>query len=128
MKKTIPLIGYYLGWIYPIVVNAYILLDPYFHIKTKLMGPLDFGNDSIMGYVFYSLVFSAFTFLIYFIYYKEPLKNWGPLVNLPLYFVSLVIVPIYENQYFISTIALLLSVSAIVYTTIVSIDAMKRFE
>ena len=98
MKKTIPLIGYYLGWIYPVIVNAYMVLDPYLHIRTKLSGPLDFGNDSIMGYMFDSLIFAAFTFLIYFIYYKEPLKNWGVLVNLPLYFVSVVVVPWYTES------------------------------
>lgn len=129
MKKIIPLIGYYLGWIYPIIVNAYIVLDPYLHIRTKLSGPLDFGNDSIMGYMFDSLIFAAFTFLIYFIYYKEPLKNWGVLVNLPLYFVSVVVVPWYTESYpLLSAVALLLSIGAIVYTTVVSIDAMKRFE
>lgn len=129
MKKIIPLIGYYLGWIYPIIVNAYIVLDPYLHIRTKLSGPLDFGNDSIMGYMFYSLIFAAFTFLIYFIYYKEPLKNWGVLVNLPLYFVSVVVVPWYTESYpLLSAVALLLSIGAIVYTTVVSVDAMKRFE
>lgn len=129
MKKIIPLIGYYLGWIYPIIVNAYIVLDPYLHIRTKLSGPLDFGNDSIMGYMFYSLIFAAFSFLIYFIYYKEPLKNWGVLVNLPLYFVSVVVVPWYTESYpLLSAVALLLSIGAIVYTTVVSVDAMKRFE
>ena len=129
MKKIIPLIGYYLGWIYPIIVNAYIVLDPYLHIRTKLSGPLDFGNDSIMGYMFYSLIFAAFTFLIYFIYYKEPLKNWGVLVNLPLYFVSVVVVPWYtESHPLLSAVALLLSIGAIVYTTVVSVDAVKRFE
>ena len=129
MKKIIPLIGYYLGWIYPIIVNAYIVLDPYLHIRTKLSGPLDFGNDSIMGYMFDSLIFAAFTFLIYFIYYKEPLKNWGVLVNLPLYFVSVVVVPWYTESYpLLSAVALLLSIGAIVYTTVVSVDAMKRFE
>ena len=129
MKKIIPLIGYYLGWIYPIIVNAYIVLDPYLHIRTKLSGPLDFGNDSIMGYMFDSLIFAAFTFLIYFIYYKEPLKNWGVLVNLPLYFVSVVVVPWYTESYpLLSAVALLLSIGAIVYTTVVSIDAMKRFQ
>ena len=129
MKKIIPLIGYYLGWIYPIIVNAYIVLDPYLHIRTKLSGPLDFGNDSIMGYMFDSLIFAAFTFLIYFIYYKEPLKNWGVLVNLPLYFVSVVVVPWYTESYpLLSAVALLLSIGAIVYTTVDSIDAMKRFE
>lgn len=129
MKKIIPLIGYYLGWVYPVIVNAYMVLDPYLHIKTKLSGPLDFGNDSIMGYMFDSLIFAAFTFLIYFIYYKEPLKNWGVLVNLPLYFVSVVVVPWYTESYsLLSAVALLLSIGAIVYTTVVSIDAMKRFE
>ena len=129
MKKIIPLIGYYLGWIYPFAVNIYMVLDPYLHIKTKLSGPLDFGNDSIIGYIFYSLIFSAFTFLIYFIYYKEPLKNWGPLVNLPLYFITVYIVPFYGDTYpIISIIALLLSIGTIAYTTALSIDAMKRFE
>ena len=129
MKKIIPLIGYYLGWIYPVIVNAYMVLDPYLHIRTKLSGPLDFGNDSIIGYIFYSLIFSAFTFLIYFIYYKEPLKNWGPLVNLPLYFITVYIVPFYGDTYpIIPIISLLLSIGAIAYTTVVSIDAMKRFE
>lgn len=130
MKKIVPLIGYYLGWIYPLVVNAYIVLDPYLHIKTKLTGPLDFGNDSIIGYIFYSLVFSAFTFLIYFIYYKKALKNWGVLANLPLYFITVYIVPFFYTDTYpiISVIALLLSVSAIVYTTVVSVDAMKRFQ
>ena len=129
MKKIIPLIGYYLGWIYPLAVSTYIVLDPYLHIRTKLSGPLDFGNDSIMGYMFDSLIFAAFTFLIYFIYYKEPLKNWGVLVNLPLYFVSVVVVPWYTESYpLLSAVALLLSIGAIVYTTVVSIDAMKRFE
>ena len=129
MKKIIPLIGYYLGWIYPFAVNTYMVLDPYLHIRTKLLGPLDFGNDSIIGYIFYSLIFSAFTFLIYFIYYKEPLKNWGVLVNLPLYFITVYIVPIYGDTYpIISIISLLLSIGAIAYTTTLSIDAMKRFE
>lgn len=129
MKKIIPLIGYYLGWIYPLAVSTYIILDPYLHIRTKLSGPLDFGNDSIMGYMFYSLIFAAFTFLIYFIYYKEPLKNWGVLVNLPLYFVSVVVVPWYTESYpLLSAVALLLSIGAIVYTTVVSVDAVKRFE
>ena len=129
MKKIIPLIGYYLGWIYPLAVNTYTVLDPYLHIRTKLSGPLDFGNDSIMGYMFDSLIFAAFTFLIYFIYYKEPLKNWGVLVNLPLYFVSVVVVPWYTESYpLLSAVALLLSIGAIVYTTVVSVDAMKRFE
>lgn len=129
MKKIIPLAGYYLGWIYPLAVNVYAVLDPYLHIKTKLMGPLDFGNDSILGYAFYSLVFSAFTFLIYFIYYKEPLKNWGPLVNTPLYFISVFIVPFYGETYHpISIVALLLAIASIVYTTVVSVEAMKRFE
>lgn len=129
MKKIIPLIGYYLGWIYPLAVNTYTVLDPYLHIKTKLGGPLDFGNDSILGYAFYSLVFSAFTFFIYFIYYKEPLKNWIPLVNPSLYFISVFIVPFYGETYqIISIVTLLLSIGAIAYTTVVSIDAMKRFE
>ena len=129
MKKIIPLVGYYLGWIYPFAVNTYMVLDPYLHIRTKLSGPLDFGNDSIIGYIFYSLIFSAFTFLIYFIYYKEPLKNWGPLVNLPLYFITVYIVPFYGDTYpIISIISLLLSIGAIAYTTALSIDAMKRFE
>ena len=129
MKKIIPLIGYYLGWIYPFAVNTYMVLDPYLLIRSKLSGPLDFGNDSIIGYIFYSLIFSAFTFLIYFIYYKEPLKNWGPLVNLPLYFITVYIVPFYGDTYpIIPIISLLLSIGAIAYTTVVSIDAMKRFE
>lgn len=130
MKKIIPLIGYYLGWIYPLIVNTYIVLDRYLHIKTKLMGPLDFGNDSIIGYMFYSLIFAAFTFLIYFIYYKEPLKNWGVLVNLPLYFISVYIVPfVFEDHFFpLTMVSLLLSICTIIYTTVVSVDAMKRFD
>lgn len=129
MKKIIPLIGYYLGWIYPLAVNVYAVLDPYLHIKTKLGGPLDFGNDSILGYAFYSLVFSALTFFVYFVYYKEPLKNWGPLVNTPLYFISVFIVPFYGEAYpIISIVTLLLAIGSIAYTTVVSIDAMKRFE
>ena len=51
------------------------------------------------------------------------------LVNLPLYFVSVVVVPWYTESYpLLSAVALLLSIGAIVYTTVVSVDAMKRFE
>lgn len=128
MKKIIPLIGYYLGWIYPLALNIFVILDYFLFIRTKLSGPFDFGNDSIVGYIFYSLVFSAFTFFIYFIYYKEPLKNWNVLVNLPLYFVSVYIVPFIfaDNYFFLAVISFICIVSAIVYTTIVSIKAIKN--
>ena len=129
MKKIIPLIGYYLGWIYPLAVSTYIILDHFLHIRINNSGPLDLGEEPTLMYMFYFLIFAALTFLIYFIYYKEPLKNWGVLVNLPLYFVSVVVVPWYTESYpLLSAVALLLSIGAIVYTTVVSIDAMKRFE
>lgn len=129
MKKTIPLIGYYLGWIYPLVVNSYAILDHYFNIRTKNMGPLDFGYETIVAYIFYSLIFAGFTFLIYFIYYKEPLKNWVVLLNLPLYFVSTYCVVFVFRDYFpLTVISMILSAATVIYTTVVSIDAMKRFE
>ena len=89
MKKIIPLIGYYLGWIYPLAVSTYIILDHFLHIRINNSGPLDLGEESTLMYMFYFLIFAALTFLIYFIYYKKPLKNWGVLVNAPLYIVSI---------------------------------------
>ncbi len=129
MKKTIPLIGYYLGWIYPLVVNSYAILKHYFNIRTKAMGPLDFGYETIVAYIFYSLIFAGFTFLIYFICYKKPLKNWVVLLNLPLYFVSTYCVVFVFRDYFpLTVISMILSLATVIYTTVVSIEAMKKFE
>lgn len=129
MKKIIPLIGYYLGWIYPILVNAYIVIDHFLHIRINNSGPLDLGEESTLMYMFYFFIFAALTFLIYFIYYKEQLKNWGVLVNAPLYIISIGIAPFYfEYNIYLAGVTLLLSIGIIIYTTVVSIDAMKRFE
>ena len=129
MKKIIPLIGYYLGWIYPIIVNAYIVIDHFLHIRINNSGPLDLGEESTLMYMFYFFIFAALTFLIYFIYYKKPLKNWGVLVNAPLYIISIGIAPFYfEYNIYLAGVTLLLSIGIIIYTTVVSIDAMKRFE
>ena len=129
MKKIIPLIGYYLGWIYPLAVSTYIILDHFLHIRINNSGPLDLGEESTLMYMFYFLIFAALTFLIYFIYYKEPLKNWGVLVNAPLYIISIGIAPFYfEYNIYLAGVTLLLSIGIIIYTTVVSIDAMKRFE
>lgn len=129
MKKIIPLIGYYLGWIYPLAVSTYIILDHFLHIRINNSGPLDLGEESTLMYMFYFFIFAALTFLIYFIYYKKPLKNWGVLVNAPLYIISIGIVPFYfEYNIYLAGITLLLSIGIIIYTTVVSIDAMKRFE
>ena len=80
-------------------------------------------------YMFYFFIFAALTFLVYFIYYKKPLKNWSVLVNAPLYIISIGIVPFYfEYNIYLAGITLLLSIGIIIYTTVVSVDAMKRFE
>lgn len=94
MKKKLVLCGIYLlGWLYPLSVVLYTVTDHYLKIKTSLMGPYDFGNDSIMGYIVYSLILALITFLIFFVativkFRVSKLFYLTPL-NLPIYFLVL---------------------------------------
>jgi len=101
MKKKYILSGVYLiGWLYPLSVVVYTIADRYLKIRTSLMGPFDFGNDSIMGYVGYSLIFALITFLIFFItvIVKFRISKWFylALLNLPIY-CGAVYSPIYSD-------------------------------
>lgn len=126
MKKILPLIGYLIGWIYPLSVNSVVVLDHFLNLKTTLMGPFDFYNDSIMGYIFFSLILSALTFAVYFICFVKPLKHYFVLLNLPLYVLSVFASFIYNDFILIAVIFLVLSITAIIYTTTVSIKIIKE--
>ncbi len=67
MKKTLVIIGYLLGWIYPLSAIILNLFD----VRTNRMGFFDFHNDSIIGYLFYGTIFSIITYAIYFIYHYK---------------------------------------------------------
>ena len=67
MKKPIVTVGYLLGWIYPISAIIINLLN----VSPKLMSAFDFGNDSIMFYLFYGSIFSIITYIIYFLYFYK---------------------------------------------------------
>jgi len=90
MKKKCILSGIYLlGWLYPLSVVIYTIADRYLKIRTPLMGPFDFGNDSIMGFMFYSLLLALVTFLYFFVKsvmkYRVSKEFYFALLNLPLY-------------------------------------------
>lgn len=91
-KKIFPMVCYIIGWIYPLIVSIYLILNMFFNVKTKLTGPLDFGNDSIMGYVWLSPIIGLLTFLIYFIVVKVKFKtHWSfylTLLNIPINILS----------------------------------------
>lgn len=90
MKNKYTLTGIYiLGWLYPLSVVIYTIADRYLTIRTPLMSPFDFGNDSIMGYMFYSLLLALVTFLYFFVKtvmkYRVSKEFYFALLNLPLY-------------------------------------------
>ena len=128
MKKIIAIIIYLLGWIYPMSTNVVSILD----IKTKLSGPYDYGNDTILFYMFSSFVFSAITFGIYF-YYMETrfdtgFKLYFTFVNIPLYFLS-VYCGCYSDDYpWIAIIALVVEALMILCTVFVTLKKTKEKE
>ena len=67
MKKATPIIFYLLGWIYPVSTIIVNLSG----VRTDLMGLYDFGNDSIMFWLFYGTVFSIITFVVFFTYFYK---------------------------------------------------------
>lgn len=90
MKNKYTLTGIYiLGWLYPLSVVIYTIVDRYLTIRTPLMSPFDFGNDSIMGYMVYSLLLALVTFLYFFVKtvmkYRVSKEFYFALLNLPLY-------------------------------------------
>ena len=93
MRKHLLTTTYLVGWAYPLCVIAYIIMDKLFKIRTSLMGPFDFGNDSIIGYVYISLIIAVVTFAAFFILTKVCFKTaksfYLSLINLPLYFLCL---------------------------------------
>ena len=95
MKKPMVIVGYLLGWIYPISAIIINLLN----VRIKLMSAFDFHNDSIMFYLFYGTIFSIITFIIYFAFhYKKYDVEKGfyfTFLNVFLYYPSIVC-----NMYF----------------------------
>lgn len=90
MKNKYTLTGIYiLGWLYPLSVVIYTIADRFLTIRTPLMSPFDFGNDSIMGYMVYSLLLALVTFLYFFVKtvmkYRVSKEFYFALLNLPLY-------------------------------------------
>ena len=127
MKKLMVIVGYLLGWIYPmstIIINL-------FNVRTKLMSAFDFGNDSIMFYLFYGTIFSIITFIIYFLYFykKFDVKKgfYFTFINVLLYYPSIVC-----NMYFsdswdvtIPTVILVVDLLAIAYTLYITPKKVK---
>lgn len=118
MKKLIVIVGYLLGWIYPISAIIINLLN----VRIKLMSAFDFHNDSIMFYLFYGTIFSIITFIIYFAFhYKKYDVEKGfyfTFINVFLYYPSIVC-----NMYFsdswdatIPTVILVVDLLVIAYT------------
>ena len=102
MKTKYILSGVYiLGWLYPLSVLIYTIADRYLKIKTSLLGPFDFGNDSIMGYVFFGFLFAVVSFIIFFvaviIKFRVSRRFYFSLLNLPFYCCAL-ISPIYSDM------------------------------
>lgn len=121
MKKSVPLVTYIIGWIYPVSANIFAVLDNYIRIKVSYFGPFNFYNDSIMGYVLYSFIISVATFLIFFIYsiikFKPPKSFYFVLFNLPLYFASIFASVLYTDTYlWVGILSLIITLSVIVFS------------
>lgn len=127
MKKAVLSLVYLSGWIYPLSVTVYTVLDYFFKIKTTLMGPFDFGNDSIMGYIFSSIIFAFVTFTVYFvlILIKRPASKlfYLTLINLPLYILSIACVFLGETYVWIAIVSLTVFVATIIFTLSFNIKA-----
>ena len=127
MKKPIVIVGYLLGWIYPISAIIINLLN----IKTKLMSAFDFHNDSITGYLLYGTIFSLITFIIYYIYHNKKFDIsrgfYFTFINVFLYYPSIIC-----NMYFcdswdapIPTAILIVDLLVIAYTLYITPKKLK---
>lgn len=126
MKKTAVISAYLLSWFYPISVNVVSILD----IKTKLSGPYDFGNDSILFYMFWSFILAVIIFGICFYYIKTRFGAGADLyftiVNIPLYLIG-VYCGLYCDTYpWIATVALVVEVITVLYTVSVAVKRIKN--
>lgn len=131
-KKIFSMICYILGWIYPLCVSVYLVLDRFFSVKTKLTGPFDFGNDSIMGYVWLSMIIGFITFLVCFVFIKVKLKtHWSfylTLLNIPINILS-VYAGFYEYEFpNLSFIIALLSLVMFIFTVTVTFKGTAEKE
>lgn len=125
MKKAKLIVCYLLGWAYPLSVSIVSVFD----IRTKLGGAFDFGNDSIIFYMFWSLVFAVVTFGVFFYYIKTRFETksdfFFTLFNIPLYFVS-IYCELYTFSYpWISVVTLVLAALIIAYTVFVTVKRTK---
>ncbi len=120
MKKTLPVIVYLLGWIYPLCAAGYAVLDVFIVIRNE-PDMFNFGQNWIVGYIIWALIFAIVTFLIYFVCGIVFCNVRGifcvTLLNLPLYFVSLYS-PFYSDSISWITFAALLSALVIVVFTV----------
>ena len=114
MKKPIVIVGYLLGWIYPISAIIINLLD----VRIKLMSAFDFHNDSILFYLFYGTIFSIATFIIYFaFYYKRYNVKKGfyfTFINVFLYYPSIVCNMYYSDSWDATIPAVILVVDLLI--------------
>lgn len=117
MKLSI-IICYLLGWIYPLSTIIVNLLD----VKTKLTGLYDFGNDSIMFWLFYGTVFAIITFAVYFTYFYKKYDTEKAFrftfINVLLYYPSIACNLYFSDSWdaFIPTIILVADLLVIAFT------------
>lgn len=100
MKRVITTVLYLLGWIYPISTIIVNLSG----VRTDLMGMFDFGNDSIIFWLFYGTVFAVVTFVVYFAYFynKYDIKKnifYFTFINVFLYYPSISCNLYYSNSW-----------------------------
>ena len=91
MKKKLILCGIYLfGWLYPLSIVAFNIVDHYLKIKVPYACPFDFNCDAMMGWCFYGLLIGFVSFLIFFIasFVKFRMSKlfYLTLLNLPVIF------------------------------------------
>lgn len=131
-KRLFPTICYIIGWIYPVCVSIYLIADRFFNLKTKHTGPFDFGNDSIMGYVWLSMIIGFVTFLIYFIFIIVKFKtHWSfylTLLNIPINILS-VDAGFHEYEFpNVCFIVALISLAVFIFTVTVSFKGTTEKE